>query len=1322
MMRVIVKAFARYTLLASCWLAAAARGAPPASLDGASWIWAAGKDSSPDRTVGTVCIRAGFAIPEETRVTSAHLLITADNVFEAHINGRFAGRSEADGTSWMHPQRIDVAGLLNAGWNVLAIEAANIAQGPAGLVAKFVADLDDGRQVVRASDGTWKCVEGAPANWEQADFNDQDWSAAVVLAEFGGAPWGRPAAPQEASPAGLGDVATDEKPPPGFAWPDAVAFVGDDCSLYRPASGTGASYDSLTVTTFNPRDSRAFPEHDLPAPMKVGRKLLALAPARPGATPRVLLDAGMGAIGSPSVTFDGRVILVSMVREGDAFFHIWRVTSDGGSAVQLTEGPFHDIDPAELPDGRIVFTSTRAGRFEEYHNSPSRALFTMDAEGNNVLPLTHTFIFDNEAEVLADGRVLFIRSDNFFDRGKVETLLHAVLPDGTRGQTEFGLDLGPGYGGRLRAFHCGSPAPMPDGRVAYVNASGIAVGRPGGPPSRMQNLRVEAGDVAALPDGRLLCTLPEKTSVASYRKGRTGAGHVTYERIAVVDPARPAAGPWLVYASPGAPLHSPVYLGPRVRPPELVQLSPQAGVPPGASGVLYCQDARRTRHTAAGWQHVRAVRVLAGRGLTQRSSHSYIVHAGSEVTDLGTVPLAPDGSFQVEVPADTAIAFQMVDAEGRSELNEMSWIYVRPGEQRGCVGCHAPRQTAPPTGRPMMLAAGAAPLRLMGGGDPHRFRGNNAAVTGLMELQFDRFREVAGINRHAPSAGDGTNALDALVARLSSASAPERQSAAQRLAIFRDPAAAPALAERLADESREVRAAAALALAACGTRESVPVLLGALADRDPWVAQAAAVAIGNLIGATNAFNGFAEVDARRRMAESWRANLAEETWAGVERRLLAELESGDRDRARRAAVGLSHVGGPTAREPLRAYVGREREVNPYPEWRKAHQGDGTQFSALDPANPRALQEVTRALGALCDADSLPMLAETAARFADHSSGNLFLSEAAVEAIGRIQDPAVEATLIHVFAGLTDYFQHAAWYGDHSALIACHASPTHYRILEALDARSCTNAAAIVPAIIRSVPTDPDRALLSGNDDYEALAGRLIRRSSLGPAVVETCLALLGDPVAAQDSAVAAALSAVHGAWAGTPTAENRAAQILSCVLRDPAQEPRVRAAFERYRSMGSDIPRVFDTGIPVVLKLPVKHWVCFYLARALGNLADPRSVDTLMASLSGQPAEAAAGRPDPLGPGHLFLHNDLTPCWRAETAWALGRIGDRRAAPALLAVLEQMENAPDTRFAAAEALRSLGEPSALVRMAELAADYPEVSIRDILLTAMPPVR
>jgi hypothetical protein len=119
------------------------------------------------------------------------------------------------------------------------------------------------------------------------------------------------------------------------------------------------------------------------------------------------------------------------------------------------------------------------------------------------------------------------------------------------------------------------------------------------------------------------------------------------------------------------------------------------------------------------------------------------------VTELGTVPLAPDGSFHIEVPANTPLSLQMVDAEGRSELNEMSWIFVRPNEQRSCVGCHQNQQAAPSGAEQLALALQTAPLKLLGQGEPHRFRGNNAAVTGLMELQFDRYREVAGLNRHS---------------------------------------------------------------------------------------------------------------------------------------------------------------------------------------------------------------------------------------------------------------------------------------------------------------------------------------------------------------------------------------------------------------------------------------------------------------------------------------------------------------------------------------------------------------------------------------------
>ena len=1264
--------------------------AQAADLAGAHWIWSAPKaaDSAP---AGTACFRIGFDVTEQSPVQAAELIVTADNLYEAHLNGQFVGENATEPDLWNRPARFNVAELIKSGHNVLAIGAANTIAGPAGLIARLHVRLQDGQEVDVASGPDWRCATGEPANWRQPDCNDQAWGAARDAGAFGIGPWGTFAVPAAARAPGKRDAGPEAEPPPDYPWPEAIAFVGDDCSLYRPAGGTGTSRDSLTVTIFNPRHTRAFPEHDLPAPMKVGHKLLALRPAKPGVAPTVLLDAGAGALGSPSVSFDGQWIYVSMAAAGDAFFHIWKVPAAGGAPQRLTDGPFHDIDPAELPDGNLVFTSTRIGTFDEYHSPPSRALFTMNADGTGIRPLTHTFVFDNEPEVLADGRLLFIRSDNFFDRGKVETLLHAIYPDGTRGQTEFGLDLGPEYGNRLRAFDCGSPAPMPDGRVAYLTGSSIAIGRPGVPQQQLRHLRVAAGDVAALPDGRLLCTTERR---ASMNQAARGPG---FNRIAIADPRQDDDRLVTVHSS-AVNLHSPVYLGPRQRPPRLQPTIKTER----RTGILYCQNARATRNTTAGWPHVRAIRVLAGLGLTTRSSHSYIVHAGSEVVELGTVPLLPDGSFAVEVPADTAIALQAVDAEGRSELNEMSWQYVRPGESRGCVGCHQPRPSAPPTSAPVMRAMQLPPVQLTDLRDGHRFRGNNAAVTGLMELQFDRYREVAGLNRHEES-------VASLVARLASTSAVARAAAANRLALLRDPAAAPALAPALRDTARDVRIAAAMALAACGTRASAEPLRAAERDADALVRQAAAVALENLTGVAET----PSPDAARRGEPP--ASPGPD-WSAIESNLVQRLGSVDRDVVRRAAVALGHTGtGDVARAALRDYLARERANNPYPQWRRGHQGDNARFNALSEANPRTLQAVARALGAMKDAAAVPLLAETLVQHAVPATGNLFLAEACAEALGGIGTPAAEEALLAAFAGLRDYPEFTSWYGDHSALMACHASPVHAFIAAALDAIGSTNAARIAPHLLRSLPTDPDRALMLANDDYEELTGRLLRRAGQERAVVETCLALLGDAAGVRAPDLEAALRHVHGSWAGNPGPEIRAAQVLSLACRDAAFAPRVRAALERYRRMPVSIPRVFDRGIPVVQELPVRNWVCFYLARALGEIGDPSSADALLATLRGTPPEFADGSPDPLGPGVMFLHNELTPCWRAASAWALGRLGDRRALPALLDTVGDLRNATDTRHAAAAALDALADAPARAAMEKLAADYPEVSTRRTLL-------
>lgn len=1080
---------------------------------------------------------------------------------------------------------------------------------------------------------------------------------------------------------------TDESPGPHAAHPEAVVFVADDRSIYTK------THPEAWGVQFRVDDwSRAYTQFDLPSPVKTGRTLAVLSPAGPDGVLRVLVDAGNGVLGSPSVTFDGNSVLFSMAPEGTAFYHIFRVPATGGDPVRLTDGPFHDTDPAELPDGRIVFSSTRIGTFEEYHGSPSRALFVMRADGGGIESITHTPIFDDEPKVLADGRVAFVRSDNFFGRAKVETQIHAIMPDGTSGQTEFGADVGADYGKRLRALGYGSPAPLPDGRIAVLSNQGNFVAHPGAAGSSFQQLPDGLGDLAPLPDGRLLATL---LADGTDRRSRM---------LAIIDPADMNV---VKIHEANTTIHSPVFLGPRPRPPVRPGMMRGDHVgKPEATGFLYAQDVRITRKTKADWDQIRAIRVLRSRALSTRSSHWDFVHQGKEVTELGTVPIAADGSFYIEVPADVPLALQAVDAEGRSELNEMSWTYVRPGEVRSCIGCHEPRQAAPPPKGGSALALGAPPLKLLGQGDAHRWRGNNAGVSGMMDLQFERFREQASLNRYLdlePPPTNGRAELAGWEKQLGSADEAARIAAANRLAMFRDRESAPALEQALDDPSREVRVAVVLALSACGTRDSVAKLSGLLEDADMIVARAASVALENLTGHRQDPASHGGVD----------------DWRDHESRLIDQLADKDLGARRRAVVALGHIGGDPARKALRTFVEREAGHNPYPRFVRSNREDNFTFDAASPMNPRTLQAAVRSLGHLKDAAAVPLLAAVLSENNNPQTANLFLAEAAAESLGWIGTPEAERMLVDAFARLGHYHDYVGWYSDHAALHACHSSPLHARVIESLNRIGSSAAGPIVPHLIRSVPTDPDRALFLETDTYELLVGRLIRRSGRADEVIETCLAMLGDPSAEASRELQQALEITLNAWAGKPSPENRAAQILSAVCRDRRHAPAVRAAYERYRAMPEELPdRALGAQKLLHVTMPQRHWVLFFLGRTLGNLQDPAAVDTLMASLAPGLNEARHGRPDPAHPNVHLLQLDPTPCWRGAAAWALGRIGDHRAADTLLAVVADMNNAVDTRYAAAKALGAIANPQSIPAIRKLAEDYPEVSTRRALLESL----
>ncbi len=1239
------------------------------SLEKASWIWHSNAEP--------LChFRKVFVL--EHHPESGSILITADNGYQLYINGSVVGADIGiEPIYWKSVERYDITQLLLPGSNVIAVRATDLGNA-GGLVAsvRILADRQPPIEIV--TDDSWHVTKNAdPTSYTQSDFQENsEWEAAKVIGPLGVEPWGKVVYPGPVSPAHTERVGRLRQPGKDFLWPAAVIFLRG----VVPQSSTPDAKQAI----WRIGSSRAYLELDTIGPAMLGRSLHLLSPARPDGQVRTLLDAGQGLIGSPSASVNGKEVLFSMAPEGEKFFHIYRISASTGSPEALTSGPFHDFDADSLPDGRIVFSSTRSGHREEYHGNAARALFVMNANGGDIHPITHHIVGDMEPRVTAFGQIAFIRQDNFFERAKVETQIHSVRPDGTGGQ----ILLGPerkavGYDRAnaaetdtqwLRNYGFGSIAPLPDGRVAALSSLGLVVSGNEVQPLASVHPAVELTDIAPLPDGRLLCTA-------------SGLG------IGVLDVRTGDVS--LIYSKDAAQIHSVSYLGPRPRlplPRATVDSSRAIGGAP--TGFLLGQNVFFSKQTNAEMARVKAIRVLQGIPFTTRSARHQYAHLGVEAVELGTVPLAPDGSFFVEVPADSALALQAVDGEGRSVVNELSWIYVRPGEQRSCTGCHSQRESAPPNHH-SVLALRSVPVKLLGQGNPHRFRGNNAANGGVLNLQFDRFREAASIDLRTQPVNAKlwprrADEMRALAEQLKSANTALKISAAQRLAVFRDRSAAPILAAALRDESPGVRMNVALALAVCGRRESIEPLLTALNDSDPATAQSANLALENLTGHSEAFNAYGTAAVRQRQVGAWRNWRTTTGWEKLERDLIKSLASDDSADSQTAITALGHIGGEAAREALRNFVACD-SVN----------------------NLRATLAAMRGLGHLKDTNAVALFArilienlprKTVKAEGSHEFGWLQrpvqLAAAAAEALGWIGTPEAEQVLLDAYPRLEDFTYYTLQNGDHEWLKGCHSSLPHYRITEALDAIGSRSTKNLVPNLLKSLPIDTDRGLLFENDAYETITACVLNRSGLVDEIIETCLAILGTEKAAWGSRLQSAITNSPPAVSVGPLdSKSRAAQLLSVVCLDSQYGRQIRNVFNRFRA---DPPS------------RTRSWVCFYLARALGKLRDTGSVDSLIAAVEKDATEASFGLVDP---PNVFLNHAMTPCYRAAAAFALGQIGEPRASTALLRAVANFDNSMDVRHTAARALALVKDRQSLPQMEKLALDYPEITTRRVLLAA-----
>ncbi|MBM4085912.1 MAG: hypothetical protein FJ272_14090, partial [Planctomycetes bacterium] len=151
----------------------------------------------------------------------------------------------------------------------------------------------------------------------------------------------------------------------------------------------------------------------------------------------------MGSYQHPEVSSDGQRVLFAYChaetappnREThlDRFYHLHEMAADGSGLRQLTDGPFDDFSPRYLPDGRIVFISTRRGGFHRCGRGPcpTYTLALANPDGSNPRPISFHETHEWDPAVLNDGRVIYTRWD-YVDRGAVfYQQLWTVRPDGS---------------------------------------------------------------------------------------------------------------------------------------------------------------------------------------------------------------------------------------------------------------------------------------------------------------------------------------------------------------------------------------------------------------------------------------------------------------------------------------------------------------------------------------------------------------------------------------------------------------------------------------------------------------------------------------------------------------------------------------------------------------------------------------------------------------------------------------------------------------------------------------------------------------------------
>jgi HEAT repeat protein len=460
-----------------------------------------------------------------------------------------------------------------------------------------------------------------------------------------------------------------------------------------------------------------------------------------------------------------RIIFCHRGGKTDPWWHLYEMNADGTNQRQLTSGPYHDVQPAYLPDGRIVFSSSRLGARDEYHGYLATGLTVMNPDGSDIHVIGLNLGRDGEPAMLNDGRIGFGRLELFYSRMKTEWNVEAICPDGTRPvvlygpeRRQFWVDYtrqeGVGWGNaglRHRTLRISQVQPFFNDQILAITQKGLTlVG-----PDRYTETFIPHDQMMAvtspfpLDANRILCAAgakiyppdkkdPKKT-VPSYQHPADLGIYVCDVKTGKLE---------LIYNDPATADFEPRPLVPRT--PPMLMAENATARSSQYTGKIVCSDAlfaqeQRVRERG---RYVRVIEALpcVTRHQTQTSTGlAWKNHGGTQARILGVVPLGPDGSFNLEVPADRFFHLQVLDSDNQVVGNQLIWMTVRPGEVRTCIGCHEQPGTTP-VNRSFPVTSKQASIPCLSTEDSMSYRAKLWNKGSISDEEEERMRTVQAVN------------------------------------------------------------------------------------------------------------------------------------------------------------------------------------------------------------------------------------------------------------------------------------------------------------------------------------------------------------------------------------------------------------------------------------------------------------------------------------------------------------------------------------------------------------------------------------------------